>query len=506
MTKVLVAGMYYETNTFAPGRGSLGAFRRRYFRDAPDPRRPYQHEDELAGAYACAGEAGITLIPGFVAYGSSGPIIEDATYIEIQELVLASIRNHLGEFDGVYIRLHGAMVTESLEDAEGELLRHVRAMVGDSVIIAVSCDLHCHFTDLMAEHADIVAGYQTFPHRDQKNTGYRTMKMLANTLSGELLPQMSYRKLRLISTTEAHSTEQGPMREVMSQIHQEIRLGSIVDATIFATQPWLDVTELGWAVVVMTDGRQEHGQRYADQVCWELWARREQYFASRVSIPEAIDAIAGTPDDYRPVIVADGSDSPAAGSTGDGVEVLAELMRRGFEGLSYLAVVDAPASEACFAAGVGKELEVSVGGTLAPQFFKSVRIRGRVTTLCDGKYESLYPPVSANAGRTAVIAFQNMRIVITQHRVSQLDQQLYLRVGLDLRRAKVVVVKSAGSFRAYYEPIAAQIIEVAGVGPADSELLRLPFTRPLHPLWPFEKSVSDPLVPHHRPRCSDLGE
>lgn len=495
MRSVLVAGMYYETNTFAPGRGSLSAFKRRYFGDAPDPSRPYERQDELAGAYACALNEGVTLIPGFVAYGSSGPLIEDATYIDIRDRILASVQDHRAEFDGIYLRLHGAMVSESFEDAEGDLLRCIRGIVGSSIVIAVSCDLHCHFTDQMAIYADIVAGYQTFPHRDQEKTGYRAMQMLADTLSGKLHPKLSYRKLRLISTTEAHSTEGGPMREVVGQIDQQIASGGIVDATVFATQPWLDVTELGWSVVVMTDGRPEYGQRLADRLCWELWGQREQYFASRVSISGAVDAIMHMPHHHGPVILADGSDSPAAGSTGDGVDVLAELMRRQFKGLSYVAVVDAPASDACFAAGVDNELEVWVGGTLAPEFFKPIKIAGRVATLCDGKYESIYPPVTANAGRTAVIAVGNLRIVITQHRVSQLDQELYHRVGLDPSRAMVVVVKSAGSFRAHYEQIAAQIIEVAGTGPADSDLVRLPFTKPVRPLWPFERDIPHPLVP-----------
>jgi microcystin degradation protein MlrC len=160
--------------------------------------------------------------------------------------------------------------------------------------------------------------------------------------------------------------------------------------------------------------------------------------------------------------------------------------------LVYMTITDADVASQCFAAKVGGDVSAEIGGKLSPRFFKPVKVTGTVVTLCDGVYQSKYPSKIFNAGPTAVLKVGNIYIVITSKPAFMLDYQLYLRVGLDFTTAKVVQVKSAGGYRAYYEPLAFKCIDIATPGPSDSRLPKLPFTKPRRPLWPFERDIADP--------------
>jgi len=282
------------------------------------------------------------------------------------------------------------------------------------------------------------------------------------------------------------------MREVMDRLHEITREPGVLDATVFATQPWLDVVELGWTAVVIADGDEQLAQERADELATMMWDRRERVLFAKTPVHEVLDEVRASGREDRPFVVADGSDSPSAGSTGDGVVLLEALMADPIDDSVLLTVTDAQAGAACFAAGVNAEIAVDVGGSLAPAFFRPVTVTGRVVTLCDGKFRSKYPPKRYDSGRTAVLQIDSITLVITALPTFMLDQQLYLRVGLNPAEAKIVQVKSAGGYHAYYEPIAWKCVDIETPGPADSRLPRLPFTKPRRPLWPFDRDIAQP--------------
>src|SRR5690606_11229963 len=165
----------------------------------------------------------------------------------------------------------------------------------------------------------------------------------------------------------------------------------VLDATLFMTQPWLDVPGLGWSTLVVTDGDHELAQDRADELAEMVWERRERVLAPKVAITEALRTAAQTDpvDGQGPYVLGDGADSVSAGATGDGVEVLAELLRHELTGGAQVIVTDAAAADRCAEAGVGAEVTVTVGGSLAPEFHSSVELTGAVVTLADGRFQSL---------------------------------------------------------------------------------------------------------------------
>ncbi len=488
--RVAVAGITFETNSFAPGLTEMDAFERYLIVSGEGVLTAGLGKDEIAGALSVAKAEGIELVPVFTADGGCGPVVSDDTYEFLKARLLKELDDVINDVDGIYLRLHGAMVTQSLEDVEGDLIAAVRSLVSKNFPIAVSCDFHAHFTAKMVEGTQLIVGYQTCPHIDFFETGARAMKLMVAALSGKA-PTLSYRKLKLLASAEGHDTSIGPMREVLDRLHEIEKLPGVLDATVFATQPWLEVEELGWSALVITENDLELGQSFADQIANMMWDRRVRFLIKKEKLEDVLPLIAASGPDEFPYVLGDGADSPSAGSSGDSAYLLAKLKEFPIDGKVFISITDAPAAERCFKAGVGEELTLSLGGTISPNFFDSVTVTGRVATLSDGIYQSKYPSKIFNSGPTVLFQVGLIEIVITSKPAFMLDYQLYLKMGLDISTAKIVQAKSAGGYRAYYQPLAYKCIDFAAPGPSDSRLPNLPFTRPRRPLWPFDKDIED---------------
>lgn len=486
--RIAIAGLMFEANTFAPGVTGIEAFQSSTYAEGDAVLTAGGGLDSIAGAAATAWAAGAEVVPTTSAGGMSGPTVAAGVYPRLRERLLAGLAPLRGQVDGVYLQLHGAMVAEDEPDVEGDLLAAVGELM--AVPVAASFDLHCHFTARMGAATPLIAGYHTLPHVDMVSTGERAMKLLLAQLRGAR-PVIAWRKIPMITPAEGQDTNHPPVNEIMARLAGMLDEPGVLDASLFMAQPWLDVPELSWAAVVVTDGRPELAQERADELARMAWERRTRVIAAKVPIADAIATAAVRPDPSRgPFVFGDGADSVSAGATGDGVEVLAALARAQLTGRAQVIVTDAAAARRCATAGLGARVTLRVGGSLATAFHSPVEITGEVVTLSEGRYQSKYPPAPVDVGATAVVRVgRHLHVVITERPSSQLDYQLYLRVGLDPRDAHIVVTKSAGGYRAFFEPIARDCLDVETRGPADSRLATLPFTRVDRPLYPLDADL-----------------
>lgn len=491
MYRVLLAGLKHEVNTFVPGVISFDTFRQRLLVEGEDVIGPAHGSDvEIDGVVAVARAEGIELVPVIYNRIQPGPPVADVAYNYVRERVVAAARAERDHIDGVMLCLHGAMATESSEDPEGELIVAVRDVVGPEKPIAVSFDMHCHFTAVKAKGANIICGYHTHPHVDFFDTGRRAMALLARTLKGEIKPVVGFRKLRMIASAEKHNTSRPPGSEVMGRILEMEKEPGVLAATYFPSQPWMDLKELGWATVVVTDGDPALAQAKADELARLCWERRDDYKVTKTPIAEAVAAaLAG---EGKPWVLSDASDSVSGGGLGDGNELLRALLEMGYDDTALMTLTDPEAVAACFAAGVGGEVTLPLGGKLTTQFYRPVMVSGRVKTLTDGRHLGVLPVEPRHAGRTAVLEVGGIAIVLTEEPVMTIDASVYAMAGLDPRHFKIVQVKSPGGFRAVYTSFAAGIFELDAPGPCDSNLTRLPFKRIRRPLWPFDPELEEP--------------
>ncbi|MFN8621225.1 MAG: M81 family metallopeptidase [Chloroflexota bacterium] len=494
MTRVLIGGFMHEVHTFVPGALSLDDVRRNgYIATGEEILGPaIGSGQEIHGARDVALANSVELVTSRMSFGGVGPRIADEAFAYLRDGILEVARREAGTLDGVYLSLHGASATTSEDDPEGALLAAVREIVGPDVPISASFDLHCHMTDRMVASADALIAYRTIPHLDFLETGQRAMQLLVDAMAGRTRPVVRQRKLRMMASAERHDTNHGPMVDIMAHARALETRPGVLAVTVTPTQPWMDVPELGWSITVVADGDPAIAQAAADELAWMLWGRRERFLVHKTPVAQAVEEAIAHPG--LPVILADGADSPSAGGNADGNDLLKELLRIGYTGDALLTVVDPAAAAACMAAGIGGTATVPLGGALTPAFYSPVTVTGEVITLRDGRFLHEVPVRPMDIGPSAVLrlAGTDIRILVSTRKGFQLDESIYHQAGLDPRRTKLVLVKSAGGFRGVYEPFASHIIEMDTPGLCTHDLPRLPFHRIPRPMWPWDLDLAEP--------------
>ena len=491
MERILIGGFKHEVNSFVRGVTTLDDLRA--FGCVAEGTAMFGPEvgtgQELNGACDIAVAEGIELIPTVYAGVGIGPPVADEAYAFLSARIVDAARANVDDITGVFLALHGAMATQSIDDAEGDILERVRAVVGQRVPIVASLDLHAHVTDRMVRNADGLVAFRTCPHTDMYETGERAMRLLLDAIDGRTRPVVRQRKLRLMASAEKHDTDHGPMVGVMELARGIERRPGILSVSVMPTQPWMDVPELGWSAVVVADGDVALAQSSADELAWTMWERRESYRVVKTPVAHAVQQAMAA--DERPVVLADASDSTSAGANGDGNVLLRELLRIGYTGTALLTVTDPAAAQAATAAE-GTTVTLSLGGTQTSESFQPLEVTARVEALRDGKFMLELPVRPFDVGRTAVLSIGGIRVVVSERKFFHLDAAPYHMAGLEPRTADIVQVKSAGGFRGVYAAFAARIIEMDTPGPCDSDLTRLPFRHISRPMWPWDPDLDEP--------------
>jgi microcystin degradation protein MlrC len=491
-TRVLIGGFMHEVHTFASGVLTLDDMRRNGFvaNGGALLDGSIGSGQEIHGAIEVARAEGIELVAASHAFGGVGPRVADVAFEVLRRGILDVARANVGRLDGVYLVLHGAMATETEDDPEGVVLSDLRALLGPAVPIVASFDLHAHMTERMVRNADAIVAYRTIPHIDFLETGQRSMRILIDAIRGRTRPVSRQRKLRLIASSEKHDTNHGPMVDVMACARAMERRSGIIAVSVTPTQPWMDVPDLGWSVIVVADGDPDRAQATADELAWMIWDRRERFLVTKTPVAEAVREAIATKG--RPVVLADGADSPSAGANADGNDLLRELVRIDYQGNALLAIVDPAAAAACHAAGVGATVTLTLGGALTPEIYQPLEVTGVVEALRDGRYMVELPVRPADIGPTAVLRIGGVHSVVSTRKAFQLDESVFHLAGLDPRAADIVQAKSAGGFRGVYESFAARIIEMDTPGLTTHDLPTLPFRRIPRPMWPWEMDLDAP--------------
>src|SRR5439155_25535641 len=189
--RLLIAMMKHETNTFSPVPTPLERFGH-----APGPLygdaaiRAYRGTGSGLGAYLDLAEReGAEIVLPIAAGAPPSRPVDEAAYEHIAGIICDAVAKR--GYDGILLDLHGAMVTETLEDGEAELLRRIRAL-DPTTPIAVAYDMHANLYPAMIENATVVAGYRTYPHIDTYDTAHRAGEILLAALRGEVSPVMAW--------------------------------------------------------------------------------------------------------------------------------------------------------------------------------------------------------------------------------------------------------------------------------------------------------------------------
>ncbi|MEM6888293.1 MAG: M81 family metallopeptidase [Pseudomonadota bacterium] len=469
MTRVAVAGFQHETNTFAPFPTPLSLF------EAggawPAVTRGEALRDTMQGLNiplagfmaACSHE----VIPLLWAGAEPGGYVEEDAFEQIAGEIIEGVR--AAAPDAVYLDLHGAMVTRAFDDAEAELLRRLRVVIGPDTPLVASFDLHANLGPEVSELASAVTLYRTYPHVDLAKTGARAAALLEACLKAPL--GKGYAQVDLLVPITAQSTEFSPARGFYAGLEDY----GVRSADIAMGFPPADIPMCGPSVFAY-DPDPAKAQKVAEAIAAQIATSEEIFDARLMSAAEAVTqakAISG------PVVIADPQDNPGAGGTGDTTGVLQALIDAQVPDAVLSMLYDPAAAAQAHAAGQGAEIDVSLGGA-TKGYGAPVRMRARVETLSDGTFAftgPMFGGATAHLGRIAGLALigTGVKVVVGSRRAQNADQEMFRVVGIEPRDHAIICVKSGVHFMADYLRVTDQILFAQAPGANPCDLSTLPY-------------------------------
>lgn len=483
MARIAIGGFAHETNTFAPVRAGY-----RDFEQAggwPALCRGPQLFDavaginlSIAGFIDAARGADHHLVPLLWCNATPSAHVEQAAYERIVGDLLNDLRA-AGRVDAIYLDLHGAMVAEHLEDGEGELLRRLRQLVGPTLPIIATLDLHANITSAMVEHASMLIACRSYPHVDLAETGARAAYAMSRLLATGVAPRKSLRKLPFLIPLVWQCTLIEPAMSIY-RLRDELERDAVLSLSFAPGFPLADIAECGPAVVAYASSP-EHAARAADALAEEVMGR-EREFGGEIHAPdEAVQlAMKIAAPARRPVILADTQDNPGAGANSDGTDMLAALVRNDARGAVMAIVHDPESAGIAHQAGEGAMISLALGGKSGWPGHRPFAAEYRVERLGDGVFDATGPFYRGNhmkLGPMALLSVNGVRVIVGSRKQQAADQSMLRHLGVEPAEQKILVLKSSVHFRAEFQAIAERILIVAAPGPNPADHRTLTYRR-----------------------------
>jgi microcystin degradation protein MlrC len=492
--RVLTARFMHETNTFSRVPTDMAVIRRRdYHLDNEIPAAFRGTRSAFGAAFEAADKFGWTLVHPVSANPNPSGIVTDDAFEQITAMILGAVDTK-GPIDGTLLFLHGAMVSDNHEDAEGEFLARLRRRVGAEVPIVVTLDLHANVTQLMADNANALIAYRTYPHIDYYERAWQGAELLQRAMEGEIQPKTVIARRPMLYGLDHGRTQRGPMAELIARGEELERNGEALVVSICAGFSRANIRDVGPSVTVTVDGDFGRGQRIAEEFIDYAWETRDFTTVKLLSVDEAV-ALAGRgrPGD-KPLVVADYTDNPGGGGYGDATAFLRGLVASGLESVAFHAICDPEAVQEGMRAGVGAKTTLSLGGKTDPSMGGGpLALHGEVVCLTNGRFIAYGPMgggVERDYGPSMVFRVGGIDIIVITNNGQAVDLGQFTSLGIDPTRYRTVAVKSMQHFRAAFEPIAREVVLV-DTGALCSEIYTPElFTKVRRPIWPLD-SIPD---------------
>lgn len=484
--RIAFAEVAQETDSFSPLRADRSDFEAYglYFGDEILERM--RGVGPIGGFLEVAAEQPqpVTLLPIIRAWGSAGGTITAETLKFLTQRLVDGLQQSL-PLDAVFLSLHGAAAAENEDDVEGHVLQAVRAVVGHDIPVVVAFDHHANITQRMVEQASLLVGHETQPH-DPPDTGRKAARLLFRMLRGEIRPTVAWRKIPMITPQDQFLTSSGPMKEWFDLAREMERRSRVLDVSPYPMQPWLDVAEGGWSVVVHTDNDVNLANSLAAEIAEKAWSLRDQFWRSeRVAAADAVRQADAA--ERGLIILSDTGDSVYGGAPGDNTCILRAMLEQRITSLALVPMVDPAALAAAIAAGVGSEITVDLGGKLDHVFSQPVQVTGRVAAVSHGFIVDLHDRGVCDLRQTALLEVGSIRIALLDHRSFAINHPvLYTHLGMDIADAKMVVVKTASNFQ-FFSRWRSGLIRVDSPGTTQSDLTAFEWKRIPRPTYPLDK-------------------
>jgi microcystin degradation protein MlrC len=468
--RVLFGGIWHETNSFCPVQTDLDAFHRFALIEGDALLTAYEGTNtEIGGFIAGACQQNFELVPTLFAGAIPSGLVSRAALDHLTNAVVARAQQR--DFDGVLFAIHGAMVAETIDEADAYILQRLRDAIGRDIPLVVTFDLHGNITQPLIDAADVLVGYDTLPHVDMAERGREATEILRYLLDGAALPRKAFRKLPMLTVPQMQGTDSEPMRGIMAELHKLEQNTGIMTASVAPGFPYTDVPHLGMAVLAYGDA----ADTVADRLAKLIWSHREQFRPYLLSPAAAVRRAMAEP--CGPVFLTEPADNVGGGAPGDGTTLLAAMVAAGAEGA--VVIWDPAAAATAASAGIGRFRGDIGGRTLllhGPPFAIDgyVTFAGPVAYRRDAAYMTGQP---VDLGLVATVAMAGVKVVLTSERAMPFDTLHLRRAGISPEHERIVSLKCGSNWRAAFGDMAAAQYYVDTPGICTSNIERVPLTR-----------------------------
>ncbi len=481
-----------ETNDFNPLPTTMRDYQSFGIFEGEEMLRRFRGLGQIGGYIEAVEQSGkpVETVPIIRGWAVAGGRIDRDAYDFFDRKIRAGLRA-AGPLDGVALQLHGACASQDMDDVEGAQLQACRDVLGDSVPIVLGLDHHANITRKMVALSTAIVGHRTQPH-DPFDTGRIGTHLLLKILFDGARPTTAWRKLPLLSHQEQFLTARGPMKIWFDRARAMEADPKVLQASNYPMQPWLDVAEGGWSTIVVTDNDQPLAERLADELADLAWSMRADFQRKEAVSVDAAVRMADAADKGL-VVLSDTGDTVFGGAAGDSNLILEAMLRLGIRSRALLPLI-APETVARLAqAGVGAQVTLPVGGTVAKAFFQPIEVTGVVRHIGGGKVNlTRHYQDEIDMGRTVVFDVGPVTLLISELRgVAGNLPDVYRAFGVEPLDYKMAVLKTASNFQ-YFASMTSQVIRVDTRGPGQSDVFGLPWKRIPRPVYPLEPMTDWP--------------
>lgn len=480
LPRIAIAGIAIESSTFSPALSDEAAFHAQYGAEVMT-RYPFLAKDSPLLKQAI-------WIPTLEGHALPGGAVTREAYESLVNKTLDSLKKHL-PYDGLFFDIHGAMSVTGLDDPEGDFIVRIRKVIGTKTIISTSMDLHGNVSWRLAENSDLITCYRMAPHEDAMQTKQRAVENLLERIeSGKGKPlYKAYIAIPILLPGEKTSTRIEPGKSIYAEVAPAAAQQGIVDAAIWIGYAWADEPR-NHAVVMVTGDDVEKVKKTAEQLAQKFWQLRNDFVfvAATGTLEEALEKALASK--VHPYFISDSGDNPTAGGAGDVTWTITEILKnpafskKDGPMLIYASIPGPDFVKKAIAAGVGQPVDGYAGATVDARFAPPVHLSGTVHSIVYG---------DKNAEVEIVVKVGTVYVIVTKKRKPYHKEIDFTRLGLQPRKAAIVVVKIG-----YLEPelyaMRADWLLALTPGGVDQNIERLPYKRIVRPMFPFDKDMKEP--------------
>lgn len=484
--RLITGGIMHETHTFSAEPTPLESFG---IQRGGEMFQFAGTNHSMGGVLDACQSLGIDLAPALL----TNCVSTAAPSRETFEIMLDELVERIGAAlpaDGIVLTLHGAMVAEGYDDAEGEIVRRVREIAGPDLPIAVTLDLHANLGQKMVDAATIVTTYDTYPHIDANDRAQEAVQLIARTIEGEIKPTMALSKPPLLPVPQAMLTSKPPFKTLFDRAFEMERTGEALSVTVAGGFPYADIPDAGAGFLATTDNDPEKAKRLAAELADLAWSLREQMIVVNTPPAEAVAEAIAYPE--GPVMLVDVGDNIGGGTPGDATVLLAELIKQDAQN-AVMVIADPESVQQAIAAGVRNTVKLTAGGKTDRLHGDPVELEGCVKAITDGRWVHEGPEnagVPHDAGPSVLLQVGGVSLILTTRKSMPGDQQQLKSFGIIPSEQHIIVVKSAVRWRGGYGLIATHAIHVDTPGLGSIDLSRFDFKKIRRPIYPLDRETT----------------